>query len=468
MLRASSLPARGVQPRDGTTAPAQQQQLRPCIRRSSSTGAPPGSRLASHNQQLEAELQQHAGWPAWQAEQGAAAAAGTGGGSGYPEEEYCVLGLGQAMVDYAATTSEGFLEGLGVEKGARKLISVEERGAILGALDGSAYQISAGGSLSNTLMGLARLGAAGVARAGAREVRVAMAGLIGADPLGAYYAAQMREAGVEVLSPPAPGAHTGTVCVLTSADAQRTMLSYLGSPAEVAITPALEAAIARARLLVVEGYLWELPHAGRSIRAAVVAAQRAGAVVAMTAGDAGVVERHHEEIWEAIDAGIDLLFTNAGEAAALLAHEPRGAAAAARDEPAAEAGAGAGAGGGSAAQAAALALGPHCSLVVVTDGDRGSYISALGQLHVVPPVWTPEPPVDTCGAGDAYAAGLLFGLLQNFSVTAMGRAAARTAAAVVNAHGATLTEEAAAAVTDSLPTSSPASFFESLTMQYQP
>lgn len=67
---------------------------------------------------------------------------------------------------------------------------------------------------------------------------------------------QLRQAGVEVCSPPAAGANTGTVVVLTSPDAQRTMLSYLGTPAEVEVDAALEAAIARSRLLVVEGYLW--------------------------------------------------------------------------------------------------------------------------------------------------------------------------------------------------------------------
>ena len=68
----------------------------------------------------------------------------------------------------------------------------------------------------------------------------------------------MRQAGVEVCSPAAAGANTGTVVVLTSPDAQRTMLSYLGTAAEVPVDAALEAAISRSRLLVIEGYLWEV------------------------------------------------------------------------------------------------------------------------------------------------------------------------------------------------------------------
>ena len=215
----------------------------------------------------------------------------------------------------------------------------------------------------------------------------------------------MRQAGVEVASPPLPGANTGTVVVLTSPDAQRTMLSYLGTAAEVEVDAALEAAIARSRLLVVEGYLWELPNAARTVMAAIAAARRHGCVVAMTAGDAGVVERHHAEIWAAIDAGIDLLFTNAGEAAALLRHEPAACRQQQQQQGQQQEDSSSAASSASlhcaTGEQLALRLGPHCSMVAVTAGDEGSYLTALGQLHCVPPCWIENAPVDTCGAGES-------------------------------------------------------------------
>lgn len=387
---------------------------------------------ASRSHGQKAEL--HLGWPSsgrdpfYEEEEDEAAASGP--------QHFDVLGLGQAMVDFAALAEDGVLERLSVDKGARKIISLEERGSVLEGLDGEAYQVSAGGSLSNSLMALARLGTASEEAAGGaqRRLRVAMAGLVGSDALGSFYQSQMRQAGVEVVATPVAGAHTGTVVVLTSADAQRTMLSYLGTPAEVAVDAALEAAIAASRVLVIEGYLWELPAAAATIGAAIDAAQRHGTVVAMTAGDAGVVQRHGAELWAAIDRGVDVLFTNMGEAAALAACAPGGAGTA----PA-------------TAEAAALALGPHCSLVAVTDGSAGSAITALGQLYVVPPHWVESPPVDTCGAGDGYAAGLLYGFLRNYDVTAMGRTAARVASAVIARRGGVLGEDAARAVAAHLP-----------------
>jgi len=68
----------------------------------------------------------------------------------------------------------------------------------------------------------------------------------------------MRQAGVQLLSEPQPGSSTGTVVVLTTPDANRTFLSYLGSSQELTLTPAAEAAIASTRVLIIEGYLWEM------------------------------------------------------------------------------------------------------------------------------------------------------------------------------------------------------------------
>ena len=106
---------------------------------------------------------------------------------------------------------------------------------------------------------------------------------------------------------------------------------------------------------------------------------------------------------------------------------------------------------GCTAEQAALELGPHCMLVSVTDGANGSYLSALGQLLVVPPVWMPDAPVDTNGAGDAYAAGMLYGFLCGYDPVSMGRAGARVAAAVISKQGAALGSSQAAELATLLP-----------------
>lgn len=80
--------------------------------------------------------------------------------------------------------NDEFLDRLGLEKGTRKVVNHEERGRVLRAMDGCSYKAAAGGSLSNTLVALARLGGQPI---GGPSLNVAMAGSVGSDPLGGFY-----------------------------------------------------------------------------------------------------------------------------------------------------------------------------------------------------------------------------------------------------------------------------------------
>ena len=73
-------------------------------------------------------------------------------------ERWDVLGLGQAMVDFSGMVDDEFLHRLGIQKGTRKVVNHEERGRVLRAMDGCSYKAAAGGSLSNSLVALSRLG----------------------------------------------------------------------------------------------------------------------------------------------------------------------------------------------------------------------------------------------------------------------------------------------------------------------
>ena len=349
---------------------------------------------------------------------------------------------------------ESLLGGMDLPKGSRRLISHEERGAVLGVLDGESYKCNAGGarprrvgpaapradqggphpharvtflpctpdaapppppgSLSNTLVAVSRLGAAS-ARSDA-PLRVGLAGSVGSDPLGDFYRSKMAHAGVAFVSPPVADGTTGTVMVLTTPDAQRTMLSYLGTSGRVSLSQDLLASVAASRLFVVEGYLFELPETVHAICASIAAARAAGSLVALTCADASVVAAHKAGFRSALAAGVDLLFANAREAEELT-------------------------GEGDAAVAAA-ALAATVAVAVVTDSSRGAFLAsrAAGVLHI-PPHWAPTAPVDTCGAGDSFAAGILFGLLHGAPLEMAGSFAARVASAVISRQGARLSED---------------------------
>lgn len=87
-------------------------------------------------------------------------------------------------------------------------------------------------------------------------------------------------------------------------------------------------------------------------------------------------------------------------------------------------------------------------LVSVTDGPRGSYIGVKGEAVYIPP--SPCAPVDTCGAGDAYASGILYGILRGVSnAKGMGALASRVASVVVGQQGTRLRVQAAAELAES-------------------
>jgi sugar/nucleoside kinase (ribokinase family) len=211
--------------------------------------------------------------------------------------------------------------------------------------------------------------------------------------------------------------------------------------------------------LVLEGYLWEVRGAAAALPAIVQHARANGALVALTAGDAGVVQRHSTNILAAIAAGVDIWFGNESEAAALVSalkeqqhtelslsevqllsvgdqdHRkltaPTSSSGSSNNSDDAFTAAPSGIAfstaavesslnnsssssfsspqsshySGSVAEECALSLGTICPMVAVTDGSRGSYITAGGQLAVVPPYWRAQPPVDTCGAGEGLGAG---------------------------------------------------------------
>ncbi|KAM3730492.1 hypothetical protein ACB098_12G091300 [Castanea mollissima] len=323
-------------------------------------------------------------------------------------DRWDVLGLGQAMVDFSGVVDDEFLNKLGVEKGTRKVVNHEERGRVLRAMDGCSYKAAAGGSLSNSLVALARLGGRPI---GGPALNVAMAGSVGSDPLGGFYRSKLRRANVHFLSAPIKDGTTGTVIVLTTPDAHRTMLSYQGTPSTVNYDPSLASIVSKTNILVVEGYLFELPDTIKTITKACEEARRFGALVAVTASDVSCIERHYDDFWEIIGNHADIVFANSDEARALCHF-------ASKESPI----------------SATRYLSHFVPLISVTDGPRGSYIGVKGEAVYIPP--SPCVPVDTCGAGDAYASGMLYGILRGVSdLKGMGTLASRVAATVVGQQG---------------------------------
>jgi sugar/nucleoside kinase (ribokinase family) len=315
--------------------------------------------------------------------------------------ELDVYALGNALVDIQVQVEDSLLTELGLEKGNRYLTEHVRQEEILQRLLGSdsldsarktsKLQTAAGGSAANTVHGITQLGG-----------RAGFCGKIANDELGALYAEHMRQSSVVLNEKPGQGM-TGTCVVLISDDAQRTMLTCIGISGRIDYEDIDEELLRHIRYIYLEGYLFESECAARTMLRTVAVAGKNGVKIALTASDVSCVDRHRDLLVQLIQNDVDLLFANAQEARALS--------------------------GADTNEAAFRELSGWCEGVAVTDGEHGSLVSFNGEVTKIPPHRVSA--VDTTGAGDAYAAGLLYGITRGRTIKESGTIASIFSAGVV-------------------------------------
>jgi sugar/nucleoside kinase (ribokinase family) len=223
-----------------------------------------------------------------------------------------------------------------------------------------------GGAGANVAAHLARLG-----------TPVTLVGCIGDDPAGTGLAAELAADGVRLALRTVPGAATGTIVSLVEPDGQRSMLADRGANLELA--PGDLTVPARGGHLYLSGYTLLHPRPRAAGLVALRAAVAAGCTVSLDPASTGPLARYGVEQWLADTAGATLLLPNEDEAW-LLTGSP---------DP----------------EEAARLLATRYPVVVVKLGAEGA-LWAAGDVLVHRPAHAAVV-VDTTGAGDAFAAGLL-------------------------------------------------------------
>lgn len=309
-----------------------------------------------------------------------------------------VCGVGNAIVDVLAPATDAFLEQHGIVKGAMTLIFDEAAVETLYASMAPGKEIS-GGSAANTLAGVASLGGAG-----------AYIGKVADDQLGAVFRHDLNAGGVRYdTAPHAGGPSTARCMINVTPDGQRSMSTYLGCSPMLTAADLDPDAIAGAQIVFLEGYLFDAEEAKAAFVKASETAHTAGRQVALTLSDLFCVDRHKAAFRDLVANHIDILFANEAEILALYD-------VASFDE----------------ALAAAQA---DCAMVALTRSEKGSVLARGGEVVAVPadPV---DAVVDTTGAGDLYAAGVLFGLATGRTLEDCGRLGSLAAAEVISHYGA--------------------------------
>jgi len=308
-----------------------------------------------------------------------------------------VVGIGNAMVDVLSHADEDLVVRQGLAKGTMRLVDEVQARALYEAM-GPGVEMS-GGSAANTVVGVASFGG-----------RAHYVGKVRDDQLGDVFGHDLRATGVGYDTPRATsGPPTGRCLILVTPDAQRTMSTFLGASVRLGPADVDRRLIERGKILYLEGYLFDPPDAQEAFRAAAAIAHAAGRKVALTLSDPFCVERHRAAFLDLVAHHIDILFANEAEICALYRV--------------------------SDFDAALPHVRGHCELAALTRSAKGSVLVQDDRVHVIPahPV---EAVVDTTGAGDLYASGVLYGLAQGLDLPTCGRLGSLAAAEVITHVGA--------------------------------
>lgn len=311
---------------------------------------------------------------------------------------YDVYGVGNSLVDIQARVDDRFLERIGFTKGIMTLVDEAAQRRVLESLADKPTNRCAGGSAANTIMGLVDLGGQG-----------AYAGKTGRDEIGEFFLSDMRERGVRIEVPPTDG-QSGTCVVLITDDAQRTMLTNLGVSATLGPDDINEADIQQAKYVYIEGYLWTNELTRAAALKAIELAKKNQVKVAFTVSDPFLIGLFRDRFWQLIEEDVDLLFCNEEEARALTGKQD--------------------------SIECARIIHQHSENVALTLGKNGSLLMHEGE--VIPVEGVPVVAIDSTGAGDMYAAGVLYGITNGLSWRQAGHLASHAAARIVGQLGARL------------------------------
>ena len=307
-----------------------------------------------------------------------------------------VVAIGNAIIDVIAMAHDTFLDEHGMTKGTMMLIDEERAERIYTAMGQGA--LSSGGSASNTVAWLSEMGGA--------------AGYIGKvrdDELGRAFRHDLTATGAVFRTLAAPaGPATARCLILVTPDSQRTMNTFLGACVNLTVDDIDAELIQSAKVTHLEGYLYDEPHAKAAFHKAAAIAHEADRKVSLSLSDRFCVDRHHGDFLSLVDNHVDILFANRAEIQALF-----------KRDTIAEA----------VQHVRSLA-----ELAVITLDKDGSLIVSQDAVTEIKPV--PTTVVDTTGAGDAYAAGFLYGFTRGRPLKECGDLASAAAGEVISHVGA--------------------------------
>ena len=304
-----------------------------------------------------------------------------------------VLGLGNALVDLLIQMSDdALIDSLKLPKGSMTMIDEQQADHISELIKNLNVPMVSGGSAANTIHGISRLG-----------ISCGYIGKVNEDKLGNFFGQDLKDAGIDSLLLKG-AASSGRANTFISTDSERTFATYLGAAVELADIDLKADMFEGFDIFHIEGYM--IYNTALTEKALQLAKEN-NMMVSLDLASYNVVEDKLEFLQRIIPEYVDIVFANEEEAKAYTKKEP--------------------------AEALNI-IAEQCEIAIVKIGKDGSLIKSGNSIYTIDAV--PCQPIDTTGAGDQYAAGFIYGLIQNLSFDKCGQIGALIAGKVIEKYGA--------------------------------
>ncbi|MDA3780606.1 MAG: adenosine kinase [Bacteroidales bacterium] len=308
-----------------------------------------------------------------------------------------VLGIGNALVDIMTKLpNDDFLKKFGLEKGSMQLSEKEFAEKINSASSEFEKHQSSGGSAANTIHGLANLG-----------VDTGYIGKVGNDEFGEYFSKDMQTNNIKPLLLKGKS-DTGRAIALISPDSERTFATYLGAAIELNEDDIVNEQFKDYDILHIEGYLVQ-NHA--LLQNAAALARVNGLRISLDLASFNIVEDNIHFLKPYVDKYVDIVFANEEEAKAFTGEEP---------------------------EKALDIISTMCDIAIVKIGKQGSLIKRRNEKFIVKAIKANA--IDTTGAGDLYASGFLYGLVNELTLPKCGEIGSLLAGKVIEVIGSKLND----------------------------
>lgn len=316
-----------------------------------------------------------------------------------------VYGIGNPLIDILVEVDEKQLDSLGIYKGAMHLIDANKKAQLLDFISDLEHSIFCGGSCPNTIITLASLG-----------VTSALAGKVGSDKYGKIYKERLKELDVIDQLVITDQDSSGSSIILVTPDSERTMNTFLGANRLFNKDDIIASTLKESSYFYFTGYMWDTESQKSAIKEALETSKENSIKIAMDIADPLAVGRNREDFIYLIKNYADIVLANSEEARILFDnYDP---------------------------YECCKSMGKLCEIAIVKNGKKGSFISYKNKIVQIG-IHGPQKALDTTGAGDAYAAGFLYGVCNNLTVEQSGYAASYLAGEIVQQQGAQFSKEKA-------------------------